>query len=105
MRDPLSRLQSWYLQQCNGDWEHESGIRIETIDNPGWFLRVDLEGTSSSRADFNPIQVQRTELDWVQCRVRAQRFEGFGGPSNLEELILVFLDWVEATHPLPPNVP
>ena len=27
-------LQSWYQSQCDGDWEHEFGIRIETLDNP-----------------------------------------------------------------------
>ncbi|GHB54781.1 hypothetical protein GCM10010331_48120 [Streptomyces xanthochromogenes] len=32
----LDRLQSWYSAQCNGDWEHEWGIKIDTLDNPGW---------------------------------------------------------------------
>lgn len=29
-------LQKWYKSQCDGDWEHEYGIKIETVDNPGW---------------------------------------------------------------------
>ncbi|BFV59917.1 hypothetical protein KCMC57_up50210 [Kitasatospora sp. CMC57] len=43
--DPLGFLTAWYTAQCDGDWEHEYGIRIETLDNPGWSVEVDLEGT------------------------------------------------------------
>ena len=32
----FQRLQKWYKSQCNGDWEHSFGIKIETLDNPGW---------------------------------------------------------------------
>jgi len=35
MQNLLQFLQEWYLEQCNGDWEHEFGIKIETLDNPG----------------------------------------------------------------------
>ncbi len=35
----LSRLQRWYSAQCDGDWEHGLGVRIETLDNPGWMVQ------------------------------------------------------------------
>jgi hypothetical protein len=38
-------IQHWYAAQCNGDWEHEFGIRIEAIDNPGWCFEVDIVDT------------------------------------------------------------
>jgi hypothetical protein len=38
-------LQGWYAAQCDGDWEHERGVKIETLDNPEWAIRIDLEGT------------------------------------------------------------
>ncbi|WP_433366812.1 Imm53 family immunity protein [Actinoplanes sp. CA-142083] len=38
-------LASWYVAHCDGEWEHEFGVRIETVDNPGWNLRVDIIGT------------------------------------------------------------
>jgi hypothetical protein len=34
-----------YEAQCNGDWEHGFGASIDTLDNPGWLLKVDLAGT------------------------------------------------------------
>ena len=33
-------LLSWYHSQCDGDWEHGNGVKIGTIDNPGWFFKV-----------------------------------------------------------------
>jgi hypothetical protein len=43
--DNLEWLQQWYLSHCNEDWEHQYGISIKNIDNPGWHLSVDLVGT------------------------------------------------------------
>lgn len=41
--DPLKGLQDWYCSQCNGDWEHGYGVSIETLDNPGWSLKIELK--------------------------------------------------------------
>jgi len=41
-------LQQWYLQQCDGDWEHGYGLHIGTLDNPGWTVDVNLAGTRYS---------------------------------------------------------
>ncbi len=32
----LTWIQKWYAKHCNGDWEHFYGVKIETVDNPGW---------------------------------------------------------------------
>jgi len=34
--DLLEQVEDWYSSQCNGDWEHQYGISIDTLDNPGW---------------------------------------------------------------------
>jgi hypothetical protein len=31
----LSWLSFWFYQHCDGDWEHENQIKIQTLDNPG----------------------------------------------------------------------
>ncbi|MFT5930929.1 MAG: hypothetical protein ACI93G_000001, partial [Hyphomonas sp.] len=41
----------WYQSQCDGDWEHSFGLKIESLDNPGWSVHVDLEGTSLETRD------------------------------------------------------
>ena len=42
----LVYLDEWFGKQCDRDWEHLNGIKLETTDNPGWWLEIDLDGTS-----------------------------------------------------------
>lgn len=96
MQDPLSRLQDWYLAQCNGDWEHLYGIVIDNIDNPGWSLKIDLLETNLFNKVFTELNIQRSdEHDWMQCKIRSDKFDGACGPKNLEEMISVFINWAE----------
>jgi hypothetical protein len=30
--DLLAKLCEWYKEQCNDDWEHGSGVLIDTLD-------------------------------------------------------------------------
>jgi hypothetical protein len=94
----LVRLQKWFEERCDGTWEQESGVNIETLDNPGWSVTVDLEGTSLENARFAPVTESRSEHDWVECRVQAAQFQGYGGPLNLEEVLTRFLDWAESAR-------
>jgi Immunity protein 53 len=41
----LQELQQWYQSQCNGDWEHTYGVKIDTLDNPGWSVTIELADT------------------------------------------------------------
>lgn len=96
MSDELCLLANWYLKQCDGEWQHQNGIKIETLDNPGWSVSIDVGGTVLAEARFDPVRVDRTEADWLQCRVRDARFEGFGGATNLTEILRVFLAWARS---------
>jgi hypothetical protein len=95
IKDPLLALQRWYLEHCNDDWEHQYGVKFETIDNPGWSMEIDLRGTELSGKEFAEIKLDRSQADWIVCRVREGKFEGFGGAENLKEIIEVFLSWAE----------
>ena len=101
--DHLAWLMSWYASQCDGDWEHSYGLKIETLDNPGWILTVDLTGTTLESALFQDhaegIEDRDTPLArWNVCRVRQQTFEGFGGPFDLEAIIACFRRWAESSN-------
>jgi Immunity protein 53 len=52
MNELIIWLQKWYQSQCNGDWEHSYGITIQTLDNPGWSLFVNLDGTMMEERSF-----------------------------------------------------
>lgn len=67
MSDALSRLVKWYEAQCDDDWEHQYGVRIDTLDNPGWSVRVDLQKTSLINRRFTDVEIERTDCDWVWC--------------------------------------
>ncbi len=48
----LEELQNWYLSECNEDWEHSYGVKIETLDNPGWSVTINLEDTYLETIEF-----------------------------------------------------
>lgn len=96
--DTLGFLQDWFSGQCDRSWEHQLGIEIKTIDNPGWHVRVDLVGTSQAGVALETVEVSRSEDDWYLCRVNDDVFEGFGGPRNLGDVLVVFLSWAEVTR-------
>lgn len=91
--DTLNNLQEWYSSQCNGDWEHQYGVFIENLDNPGWMVTIDLADTELENEYFETIQMERTATDWIICRVEEQKFKGDGGSFNLGEILEIFLAW------------
>lgn len=100
MSNELIRLQEWYASQCNSDWEHAYGCRISSLDNPGWYIEIDVEGTSMESCHFQKINTtDQDENDWMLCKVEEGTFKGASGPLNLVEIIRVFLDWVDSIEP------
>ncbi len=95
LRDRLGDLQQWYAAQCNGDWEHTYGVSIETLDNPGWRLRVDLVGTELEALTDASGRVERSETGWLDWRVADGCFEAGCGPYNLGDAVDAFF----ALHP------
>ena len=98
----------WYTSQCDGDWEHSFGIKIGTLDNPGWSLTINLSGTSLENAPFEDVAFGSMATDapplasWHTCRVRGRNFEGYGGPFDLETIISTFRQWAEFQSGLSP---
>lgn len=88
-------LQQWYAGHLDGEWEHQNGVRIETLDNPGWSLSVDIGETELRERAFAPVVVERSEHDWIHARVGDGRFEAFGGSGNLPEMVAIFRSWAE----------
>lgn len=88
-------LQKWYQNYCNGDWEHGSGIHLGTIDNPGWSLRINLEDTELEVRNFQQVDINRSESDWIFCEVKDIKFESRCGVGNLSEVLRIFRKWAE----------
>lgn len=91
--DLLSRIQRWYTINCNGDWEHEYGLSIKNIDNPGWWVTINLVDTCVKQTTIPYVLLhERTNTDWFGYEVKNGLFEGSGGPENLTEILTYFLD-------------
>ena len=97
--DTLARLQAWYQKHCDGEWENDFGVSIESTDNPGWWVKVDLRGTELETKSFTEVSRGITSnLDpqppWMRCYVDDRHvFHGAGDPTTLQELVNTFLDW------------
>jgi hypothetical protein len=91
--DTLEWLQAWYLKQCDGDWEHGYGVKIDTLDNPGWIVSISLIGTELEGRTFNKISRDTSETDWIRCSLKDNSFEARAGPLNLREILDIFRKW------------
>lgn len=92
----IALLEEWYMAQCNGVWEHRYGITIETIDNPGWSVSIDLADTELQGKPFVPVERMASESSWLHCRVEEHTFRGHGDPHSLDEILRVFTDWASS---------
>lgn len=92
-QESLFWLQAWYKKQSNGVWEHSYGIKIDTIDNPGWKLIIDLKDTSLQGALVESKFIEKNENDWFSYKILNDQFVAYGGPENLVELINIFKEF------------
>ncbi len=98
--DPLSSsivdlkgLMDWFQSQCNDDWEHNHGVTISTLDNPGWYLTVSLKNTTLEGCQMEEVSEGCDPNDddhWIHCCVADQEFRGACDPNQLPRLIRIF---------------
>lgn len=91
----LEWLEQWYESQCDNNWEHAFGIKIETIDNPGWEISIDLEDTEVDSSPMEWMLIGDFENRWLGFKIEDNKFEGSCDPKNLGTLISVFKKMVE----------
>lgn len=91
----INWLQNWYLEQCDGNWEHEQVIKIESLDNPGWSVEIDFNNTSISTEGDVPYKLfKRDENNWIGYEIKDNIFYGIGDPSKLHMILELFKNLV-----------
>ena len=104
--DNFNWLSQWYLAQCNGDWEHSWGVKIDTLDNPGWSLKIDLTDTTLHDQTLERVTEGEVSDDleewqrlgsWWVASVQCNAFEASCGALDLHAVIGVFRRWAEQT--------
>jgi len=90
-------LQEWYNKQCDGVWEHMYGVKIETLDNPGWKVEIDLSDTQYQELKKlnKNLEVEFEDTNWIICNMDNKKFYGCGDASKLGEILEIFQTWVQ----------
>ncbi|MGN7823341.1 immunity 53 family protein [Chitinophaga sp. 22536] len=94
MVDIINWISNWFLSQCDGDWEHENLIRIETTDNPGWAVTIDLTDTELDNLDIDVQILEISKDNWFLYKVKDKQFFGAG---DLDKLHLILERFKELT--------
>jgi hypothetical protein len=56
------------LAQCDGGWQHQNGVEINTLDNPSWRIVINLAGTELAGAAFAAVEENYDhDTDWLRC--------------------------------------
>ena len=105
----LSWLCAWFSSQLDGDWEHERGIHIQSLDNPGWVVRIPirdmplatkvticLEGEPPTDANGNT-----GGSHWLECKIEDGVFVGAGDVGKLSAILGSFRRWIAETRSVP----
>jgi hypothetical protein len=96
--NPWSDLQKWFVSNCDGEWEYDFGIKIETMSDPGWLVIIDLDETNLEGKEFSPVKQEPCEDSWIDCRVEDSKYRGMGDSSRLEEILRIFVDWAKSQN-------
>ena len=96
MEDIIKWLEQWYSSQCDGDWEHENGLKIETVSNPGWYISIDLNYTAMTSMNIDIGTVEKGENDWYFYRIKDGQYQASGDPSKLAFLLSKFKELAES---------
>lgn len=94
MSSIIQWLQDWTKSQIDGDWEHELGISISMLDNPGWILSADVSNYGDFLKETKPLG-RDNDVDWIdfEIRVIAKTYvyiEIFGDISKLNKILCSF---------------
>ena len=93
---PVEFLQAWYRAQSNGHWERSHGITIESLNNPGWLVTIDLDGTALENRTMPAVARETSQRDWMVCEVDRNQFRGQGDPEKLVSILEIFQAWAES---------
>lgn len=99
MSSIIQWLQDWTKSQIDGDWEHELGISISMLDNPGWVLSADVSNYGEFLKETKPLG-RDNDVDWIDFEVRviAKTYvyiEIFGDISKLNKILYSFKAIIE----------
>jgi hypothetical protein len=91
----LDWISNWFSSECNGDWEHENQIKIETVSNPGWHVTIDLTDTFLEDVHIDNGTIEKSGDDWYFFVIKDKQFRASGDLTKLPFLLNKFREIVE----------
>ena len=99
MKETIEKIQDWYKINCNDDWEHRYGYKIETLDNPGWAIKIDLTDTALNNLEFErKFQNPNNRDDWFNIQTENRILFIHCGPENMKKVFEIFFDEIILEH-------
>lgn len=93
----LKFLTDWFVQRCDGEWEHDTGIRIATLDNPGWAIDIRIAETDLEGVTVDWVRADLTENRWLHWRSTGIMFEARCGAGDLEWALEAFREFASSS--------
>ncbi|EJF54303.1 hypothetical protein SapgrDRAFT_2647 [Saprospira grandis DSM 2844] len=94
--DILAWIEDWFSFHCDGDWEHQYGFTIKTIESGGWSVQIDLIETLLEDTEIAWQLVKKSENDWYGLAIKDSVFTASGDLRKLSFLLHSFKELVEA---------
>lgn len=91
-------LQKWVAAQADGDWEHEMGLTLTVLDNPGWDLNVDLVNYEEYLQDISYTLIKNGDNNWIGYKIQDSYLNIAGDLGKLSCIldffrsVILFLD-------------
>ena len=96
MKDNIIKwISEWYENNCDGEWEQNYGITIDTLDNPGWSISIDLIDLDIEFSSIPWTFIEKSQNDWYGYKIENGKFEASGDPTKLTFLLNKFKEIVE----------
>ncbi|WP_370947156.1 Imm53 family immunity protein [Amycolatopsis sp. cg5] len=90
-------VQDWYAAHCDGEWEHEFGMTINTLDNPGWIIEIDIAHTGADGRRLTKALTEPGPGQWIWSWCDGRKFGAACDPASLEDAFARFRAFIEKT--------
>lgn len=90
--DLLDWLEQWYTRHCDGEWEHEYGVDIGTLDNPGWRIRLRVDDELPS---FDRVEWEEGDDEWLHAWLEDGQLNVACGPCCLRRALTLVREALE----------
>ena len=88
--DNIAWFEKWYANETYKNHGKKIEIKIETVENSGWKIYVDLKNTDFRRKDIEKEENYKTKYNWYKAEIKKNEFIGEGDFTKLSFLIRKF---------------